>query len=75
MLSFQLNDAGRSVMVYCDSNGLNQLINTLTSLRESPDMGHIHMRSPSAGGEMLNDQNPWGETAVSEVVISFSQND
>ena len=73
MLSFQLIDAGRSIMVYCDSSGLNQLIGTLTNLRESPDIGHVHMRSPSAGGEMLNDQNPWGKSAISEVVISFAK--
>jgi hypothetical protein len=33
------------------------------------------MLSPSAGGEMLSDQNPWGETAISEVVISYNQDD
>lgn len=75
MLSFQLMKEGRSIMVYCDSNGLNQLIDTLTSLRESPEVGHIHLLSPSSGGETLNDANPWGEAAISEVVISFTQND
>lgn len=75
MLSFQLIDAGKSIMVYCDSSGLDQLIDTLTNLRESPDIGHIHMQAPSAGGKLLNDQNPWGEPAISEVVISFNQSD
>jgi hypothetical protein len=73
MLSFQVIDVRESLMVYCDSSGLNQLIDILINLRESHDIDHIHMRSPSAGGEILNDQNPWGDSAISEVVISFTK--
>lgn len=75
MLSFQFINADKSIKVYCDSSGLDQLINELITLRESPDSGHIHLLSPSAGGDVLNDKNPWGEAAISEVVISFARSD
>lgn len=51
-------------MIYYDSIGLDEWINALTSLKASPDIGHVHKRSPLAGGETLNDQNLAGETAI-----------
>jgi hypothetical protein len=71
MLSFEIKNNGEAIMVYCDSNGLDELIDTLIRLKSSPDIGHLHMRAPSAGGEMLNDQNPWGEAAIGEVIVSL----
>ncbi len=54
----------KSIMIYYDSIGLDEWINALTSLKASPDIGHVHKRSPLAGGETLNDQNLAGETAI-----------
>ncbi len=72
MLSFEVKNEGEAIMVYCDSNGLDELINTLICLRSSPDISrHIHLRAPSAGGEILDDENPWGEAAIGEVIISL----
>lgn len=71
MLSFQVTKTGDTVTIYCDSNGLDELINTLIRLKSDPDLGHIHLRAPSSGGETLNDQNPWGEEAIGEVIVSL----
>ncbi len=71
MLSFQISNSADSITVYCDLKGLDEWINTLTTLRSSPDDGHVHMRAPSAGGDMLSEQNPWGEIAVQEVIVTI----
>jgi hypothetical protein len=66
-------NAGESVVVYCDSNGLDYLIDALINLKNSSDTGHVHMTAPSAGGNVLDDQNPWGEKAISEVIFSVAR--
>ena len=71
MLSFQITNVGDAITIYCDSNGLDELINSLIRLRSEPDLGHIHLRAPSSGCETLSDQNPWGEEAIGEVIVSL----
>lgn len=70
-LSFQVANDGDAITIYCDTNGLDELINTLVRLRSASDLGHIHMRAPSTGGGILSDQNPWGEEAIGEVIVSL----
>jgi hypothetical protein len=45
------------------------LTDKLTALQHDPD--HVHLRSPSAGGNDLSDTSPFGEKAVAEVVIDY----
>ncbi len=71
MLSFEVKNVNEAIMIYCDEKGLDDLINTLIDLRSSPDDGHIHMLSPTTGGEMLDDQNPWGDLTIGEVIVSL----
>ena len=71
MLSFEIKNEREAIMIYCDSNGLDELIDTLIRLRSSTESGHIHMRAPSAGGKMLNDKNLWGDDAIGEVIVSL----
>jgi hypothetical protein len=46
------------------------LILELQRLQED-DIGHVHLRAPSAGGKLLSDKTPWGKLAVGEVIISL----
>ena len=68
MLSFQITNSGREIQIYCDEAGITILIDSLNRLRSSP--GHIHLLTPSNGGRELNEQTPWGDAAVAEVVIN-----
>lgn len=65
-LSFTSVADGAAIQVYCDEEGLNGLIANL----EEREAGHVHLRSPSNGGTVLNDQTPWGNEAIGEVVIT-----
>jgi hypothetical protein len=69
MLSFQIVNSGKEIQVYCDEDGLDLLISKLVYMKNK-DVGHIHLCSPSAGGKVLNDKTPWGDSAVPEVVIT-----
>lgn len=69
MLSFQIADAGKVIQVFCDDDGLDLLISKLVNMKDK-NLGHIHLRTPSAGGDVLNDKTPWGDDAVTEVIIS-----
>jgi hypothetical protein len=68
MLSFQVQNSGRTVQIHCDDDGICHLINALTKLRGSGS--HIHLWAPSCGGRDLADTTPFGETAVGEVIIN-----
>ena len=72
MISFQINRAGAEIDVDVDSEGIQVLIEALTSLRDSG--GHVHLRAPSAGGSELSGTTPWGDPAVGEVVITHGGN-
>lgn len=68
MLSFQIADSGREIQVHCDEAGVAILLATLTKLQSSP--GHAHLRTPSNGGRELDEETPWGEVAIGEVIIN-----
>jgi len=70
MLSFQITNSSRTIQVDFDDDGLSELIAALEELRVG-NAGHVHLRSPSAGGSVLGDKTPWGETAVSEVILTL----
>ena len=69
MISFQIQDMGKEIQVYCDDDGIDLLLSKLIRLKEN-NVGHVHLRSRSAGGDDLNDKTPWGDDAVAEVIIS-----
>jgi hypothetical protein len=69
MLSFQVIESGNAIQVHCDSAGMATLLETLASLLREPD--HIHLRGPSAGGNDLSEQSPYGEKAVWEVIVDY----
>ena len=69
MLSFSIKDDGRSIQIYCDKEGVLALIAALEEVRA--EESHTHLFAPSRGGQDLSDKSPFGEAAVSEVVISF----
>ena len=72
MLSFQVTNSGQSVQIYCDAEGMSVLLTTLAELIGA-HASHRHLRSPSGGGSDLNDTNPWGEKALSEVIIDYQE--
>jgi hypothetical protein len=69
MLSFEIVDNGDAIQIYCDQDGLKNLLGILEKLREA-DPDHIHLRTPSCGGSELSEHNPWGTKGVSEVIIT-----
>ncbi len=70
MLSFQLTNEGKAIQIDCDTQGLVTLISVLKEAQEK-EIGHVHLRAPSAGGKLLSDTTPWGKAAVGEVIISL----
>jgi len=70
MLSFEIDKLKNVIQIYCDDGGLDSLISELKRLRTDENVGHIHLRAPSADGSILNDQNPWGADAVGEVIVT-----
>jgi len=47
MLSFQVANDGDAITIYCDTNGLDELINTLVRLRSASDLGHLRQEGES----------------------------
>lgn len=70
MLSFQITENAKVIEICCDDDGINELIDVLSKLRGSGS--HIHLYAPSIGGSVspLSDTTPFGEPAVSEVIIT-----
>lgn len=68
MLSFEIIRKGKAIQICCDDEGLNRFIAMLEKLRGTAT--HIHLCSPAHGGNELNEENPWGTKAVSEVIIT-----
>jgi hypothetical protein len=67
MLSFEIIESGKAIQIYADDDGLLLL---RTALERVMSAGHLHLRSSANGGTELNDANPWGQTAIGEVIIS-----
>jgi hypothetical protein len=68
MLCFQIVESGNAIQIYCDSKGVTALIAKLERVREQ---GHLHLRVPVD----LADQTPFGDPAVSEIIITTGGDD
>jgi hypothetical protein len=73
MLSFQVINRNKTIQIDLDREGMGKLIAVLDEFKAS-DLGHVHLRAPSAGGSSLSDKTPWGAEAVGEVIISLGGN-
>jgi hypothetical protein len=60
----KINQKGKSIQVYADTEGVDALIVELTKLRETAE--HVHLTARSA----LDEKTPFGEEAVFEVIIT-----
>jgi hypothetical protein len=69
MLSFDLAEEDRTVKIYCDENGMATLIKALERVRADGD--HIHLRTPANGGRDLDEKDPWGQEAITEVILNW----
>jgi hypothetical protein len=71
MLSFEIRETANenAIQIHYDEAGLRLLINAINKTQEQ---GHVHLRSPSAGGKDLRDLTIHGKKAVGEVIITFS---
>ena len=63
MLAFTLSNENRTIELACDDAGIDALVGVLLGLKGSGT--HIHLHAP-----MLSNGTPWGDAAVTEVVIS-----
>jgi hypothetical protein len=64
MLSFEIKREGKSIEIDCDQAGLEVLIATLQSLRNTAT--HVHLTTR----KHLSERTPTGNPAASEVIIS-----
>ena len=71
MVTFEVvqNANTPTIQVCCDDLGLEELISALHRLKQQ---GHVHLRSPSAGGKILSDKTSHGKEAISEVIITLT---
>lgn len=69
MLSFQIKE--NEVQICCDQKGMETIISALNRVKKDGD--HIHLRSPSSGGNDLDEKSPWDEPAVSVVTITWCE--
>lgn len=70
MLSFKIVQSGNAVaiQVHMDEQGLERLIHKIDSARRH---GHMHLCTPSNGGNELDDRTPFGDEAIGEVIIDW----
>jgi hypothetical protein len=73
LLSFEITDDGKAIQIHCDWEGLTRLRQRLDEFVKLG--GHIHLRSPGAGGKDLDDLNPWDQPAIPEVIITGGGDD
>jgi hypothetical protein len=74
MLSFQISDSGRKINVDCDAKGMAILLGALTKL-VGERASHVHLWTTGVTGGVLSEKTPWGEEAVSEVIINYQEGD
>jgi hypothetical protein len=67
MLSFEIINSGKALQIFANDEGLAILKKALERVTSA---GHVHLLSTDNGGKELNDVNPWGKTAVGEVIIT-----
>ena len=68
MLSFQIVNEGRAVQICCDDEGQKVLICALRKVQGD----HVHLLGPSftKRNSELSETTPFGEEALSEVIIT-----
>ena len=71
MLTFEViqQNNNQEVKVYCDESGFNLLVK---ALHEAQKQGHVHLLSPSSGGNELESITIFGTKAVDEVIITVT---
>ena len=67
---FEIIDSGRAIQVYCDGEGMATLVAALEKIRSAD--GHGHLCTPSNGGHELSEKTPYGNDAVGEVIVIWS---
>ena len=72
MLSFSIIKEGKGIQIDCDAEGMSVLLRMLAELI-GEHASHRHLWAPSNGGSALSDTTPWGEAAVSEVIIDYAE--
>ena len=68
MLSFQIIQSGTAIQVHLDEEGLAML---LSRIKDARRFGHVHLRTASNGGKELDEETPFGEKAVGEVIVDW----
>jgi hypothetical protein len=78
MLSFEIDKTLRPgneiIRIDCDAMGMSVLLKALATLIGAR-ASHEHLLDPRAGGSDLNDMTPFGNAAVSEVIINYQEGD
>jgi hypothetical protein len=74
MLSFQISNSGRTINVDCDAKGMAVLLGALARL-VGDRASHVHLWTAAASGGQLSEKTPWGDDAVSEVIINYQEGD
>lgn len=69
MLSFELTEEGRTILIHCDEEGMAALIKALERLRAQGD--HVQVLTPSNGGHVLSEHSPSGKDVIREVIIEW----
>ena len=72
MLSFQIIESGKAIQIDRDAEGISLLLGALARL-VGEQASHCHLRTPSCGGSELTETTPWGEPALNEVIISYTE--
>ena len=62
MLTVEYNKIRKRIEIYCDSEGLEILINKLNSLKKNK--GHTHLMTPSWAGYELTEEKQGGERNI-----------
>jgi hypothetical protein len=70
MLSFQVIREGRVIQICCDDQGIDALIAVLIRLRGSGSHDHIWAQSAGGKNAILNEEDPFGEATIKEVIIT-----
>ena len=70
MLSFQIKDA-ETINIICDAEGMSVLLAALAKLI-GERASHVHLRGGNGNAD-LDLKTPFGEDAVSEVVIDYAE--
>ena len=75
MLVFEILDGSRTIQITCDDAGIDALVSLLLSMKGSGS--HVHFRERRDEADRfghLSAVTPWGDPAVTEVIISHGGN-